>query len=89
MMTRTTIRIRQELLDKLKQRALKSRISLTQEIGDLLTFAIYKLEQPRPKVELPILVREDAPPPLVDLTKTSDLLEMDEDYDSYRRQRSS
>lgn len=75
MMTRTTIRIQESLLDELKKRALKNRHSLTEEIHQLLMSALRE-QPPRKKIELPVFYGGTGVHPGIDITDTSSIIEM-------------
>jgi hypothetical protein len=79
MMTRTTIRISSSLLHELKQRALEHNRSLASEIDAVIRLGLNAYDSPTSTVKIPIFERGRGTVPLVDLTKTSDLLAMDEE----------
>lgn len=85
MMTRTTIRIQESLLDELKKRALKNRHSLTEEIHQLLMRAL-KEPPPKKKIELPVFKGGGGVFPGIDITDTSAILDM-LDVEEYERKR--
>jgi hypothetical protein len=78
MMTRTTIRINQALLDELKMRSLKSRRSLAATIEGFLRLGIKAADEPQPFIDLPIFGGCTGPAPGINLDDTSELLEMSE-----------
>jgi hypothetical protein len=79
MMTRTTIRIQQALLDALKERARHNKRSLAAEMEEVVRRGLLEPKYVRERVELPIFYGGSGANHGVDLTDTSRILELSED----------
>ena len=75
MMTRTTIRIQESLLDELKRRALQSGHSLTAEIDDLLRLGMKATQGKKKRINLTVCKSGGGVKPGINIYSTSELLE--------------
>lgn len=78
MMTRTTVRLPQALLEELKRRAFVKKRSLAKEMEEALYLGLKAQTRPKDKIELPVFRGGTGPAPGVDITDTSALLELTE-----------
>ncbi len=78
MMTRTTIRIQESLLAELKRRALAHGRSLTSEIEHLIRLGLNDAGKRKRRIRLPVSIRKGGAMPGVDLTDTSQLIDLSE-----------
>ncbi len=79
MMIRTTIRIQSSLLDTLKERAHKNKRSVASELEDVVRRGLVAPQNSRERVELPVFHGGTGALRGVDLTDTSQLLELSEE----------
>lgn len=77
MMTRTTIRLQDSLLVELKKRALAKGKSLAEEMNDVIRTGL-KAGARQKEIVLPVSKARGGPLPGVNLTSTSDLLDIDD-----------
>ncbi len=78
MMTRTTIRLPDPLLQELKQRALKAGKSFAAEVEDVIRIGLKQAKVKGRPVDLPVFKGGGGVRPGVDLNDTSELLALTE-----------